>query len=489
VKQKTSLLDFIILALLCTSLNANSMLPKQSLKTNGQIIHNSKPSIVSDFSDMFSDGLFYGRLRTNNFYYNWKKEDSGHSTHLISGVGASFVYNSATFNHVDIGVGLYGSQSFFNASSDPVGHLKAGKDVLSRFNYINTGSKAMGVVGQAYLRYSGLSESQFIVGRQLVESFYTKSNDTKMIPNTFDGLVFITKAVPKTALKLAYLHQQKLRDHTEAHGVLVVGDSSSSSSIKPQWSQNDDAGMHKGLTYSALKVANKPTDAPLIIGELRNKSIENLKIDASFYIVPELVSQIMTELNYSFKPANNFSITPGVRYIRQFDNGAGEVGGASLTTNTTGYKDVNSVDAQMIAARVVTKVENYKINLGFTYILDEADLITPWRGFPTAGYTRSMGRYNWRANTKSYRLEVVRSANSEGIYRDIFIQASILYTDGDDDKIGINDEIYYYIGFVQNIPSMVNLQWRLRLGYADYVDTTASDFNNLDSRFEINYLF
>jgi len=489
VKQKTPILNFITLTLLYTSLSANSTLPRQSLKSNGQIVHNSKPSFVSEFSNMFSEGLFYGRLRTNNFYYDWKKEDSGHSSHFISGLGTSLLYNSATFKHIDFGVGLYGSYAFFNANSDPVGHLKAGKDILSRFNYVNRGSKAMGVVGQAYLRYSGLSKSQLIVGRQLVESFYTKSNDTKMVPNTFDGLVFQTKAISKTALKIAYLHQQKLRDHTQTHGVLVVGDSSSSSSINPQWSENDDAGMHKGLTYSALKASNKPTAAPLITGDIKNRSLQNLQVNASFYLVPELVSQIMTELNYTVTLADNVSITPGLRYIRQFDHGGGEVGGASITTNTTGYKDINSIDAQMIAARVVGKVDNYKINLGFSYVLDEADLITPWRGFPTAGYTRSMGRYNWRANTKSYRLEVVRSANAEGVYRDVFIQASILYTDGDDAKLGINDELYYYIGFVQNIPSLVNLQWRLRLGYADYVDRSASDLNNLDSRFEINYLF
>jgi len=47
--------------------------------------------------------------------------------------------------------------------------------------------------------------------------------------------------------------------------------------------------------------------------------------------------------------------------------------------------------------------------------------------------------------------------------------------------------MYYYIGFVQNIPSMVDMQWRLRLGYVDYIDD--SEFNDLDARFEINYLF
>ena len=96
-----------------------------------------------------------------------------------------------------------------------------------------------------------------------------------------------------------------------------------------------------------------------------------------------------------------------------------------------------------------------------------------------------MARYNWKANTKSYRIELVRNANKKGIYKDLFIQMSILHTDADENK-GNYDENYYYIGFVQNIPSLVDLQWRLRLGYND---TKKVDADSLDARFEINYLF
>jgi len=49
--------------------------------------------------------------------------------------------------------------------------------------------------------------------------------------------------------------------------------------------------------------------------------------------------------------------------------------------------------------------------------------------------------------------------------------------------------MFYYVGFVQNIPSMPSLQWRLRLGYSQFLDSENSDFNFLDGRFEINYLF
>jgi hypothetical protein len=347
------------------------------------------------------------------------------------------------------------------------------------------------VLGQAYIAYHGIPQTDVIAGRQLVNFFYAKANDTKMIPNTFDGLVVNTTAVPDTPISLGYLVEEKLRDHTTAHSVLMYGDANSTSHVDPQWSENDEVAMHKGLTYTNLKLHGKPTDAPLITGDLQNTSIKSLKLNAAFYTVPELISQGMVEANYKI-PVGGGALTPGVRYVRQFDNGAGAVGGAALngtlagqSGSVDGYKNASSLDSQMIAARLVGSFGNYKVNLGYTYVLNEADMVTPWRGFVTSGYTRSMAKYNWQANTKSYRIEVTRGANKTGMFPNFFVQGSILHTDADQSK-GYYDYNYYYLCVIQNVPSLQAMQWRLRFGYTD---TQKPDANTLDARFEVNYLF
>ena len=494
--MKTSSLTYLFptLLLALSPLQADDVV-KAAIKSNGQVIYTQKPANVDTISELFTEATMYGRIRSNNFYYAFDNQDTSHDTHAISGLGASFIYQSASYNDFDFRIGAYGSYAFYDDVADPTKDLKAGHDLVSRYDYLNHGDKYMAVIGQAYLRYGKTDTAQVILGRQLVETFYTKSNDTKIIPNTFDGLVLNSDIVDDTSIRLAYLYEQKLRDHTSSHAVLMYGDDNSSStsvSGTSKYTENDDSAMHKGLTYTALKAADKPTDAPLITGDVHNTSVKNLKADASFYVVPELVSQIMLEANYKMD-FDGFSVSPGARYIKQFDNGAGAVGGAALSgtasaTTPSGYKDPTSLEAQMIAARVVTKVKEYKINLGYTNILDEADLVTPWRGFPTAGYTRSMARYNWTANTQSYRLELTMNDNKAGIYKDVFVQTSVLYTNADEDKSG-KDEMYYYIGFIQNIPSILELQWRLRLGYAQYINSDDAEFNNLDTRFELNYTF
>lgn len=481
--DKKVLLAATMAVTLGATLAASDDAPKRGLKTNYQLVYNDKQKDVNGFTSMFQEGTFYGRLRSNSFYYKWEKETASQENHFTSGLGGSLLYKSAIYNGFDFGAGLYYSHGFTTVSENDASHMKPGQDVLSRFDYSNTGSKELGVLGEAYIRYRGFEQSEIKIGRQIVETFYTKSNDTKMIPNTFEGIVFDTNLIAKTPIKLAYLTKEKLRAHSDTHSVLAYGDANSSSALNPAWDQNDDSAMHKGLTYTKLKAVGKE-DEPLIVGDLHNRSIENLKIDASFYIVPELISEIMAEANYQIN-LGSFSLSPGVRYIKQFDNGAGKIGGAAYDGTTTGYANPNSLDSQMIAARLVAKYEKIQLNLGYSKVFDEADLITPWRGFPTAGYTRSMARYNWMANTKSYRIELQLNNNKTGIYKDVFVQASVLHTDADENK-GLFDENYYYAGFVQNLPMMPELQWRLRLGYND---TKKTDADSLDARFELNYLF
>ena len=489
---------FSIVTLLTCSLSAQTT-TRSSLKSNGEIIYNLKQENANSLGELFSEGNFYGRLRNNNFLLSidssvFEHITDGSVSKPVSGVGASLIYKSAFYHGFDFNVGLYASYSFFHENDFLSITGVKGRDTFSRFNYANYGEQYMAVLGQANIGYT-LSQTKLTAGRQLLETFYTRSNDTKMIPNTFDGVTLLSTDIPDTKLTLAYLAKQKLRDHTESHALLMYGDANSSSTINPQWSENDDSAMHRGLTYTALQAAGKPTDAPLLVADMRNNSIKNLKLNLAGYIVPELLSQAMIELNYTL-PFEGISITPAIRYIKQFDNGAGAVGGASLlgnavsTVGTTSpyYKDPNSLEAQMIAARVITKIDDWTLNLAYTNILDEADLVTPWRGFPTSGYTRSMGIYNWTANTKSYRALISKGGNTPGDYTNTLYIFSTLYIDQDEKK-NLTDSMYYFGAIVKNLESHPEFQYRVRLGYRDFLDSPSLIKNYLDSRLEFNYLF
>ena len=59
----------------------------------------------------------------------------------------------------------------------------------------------------------------------------------------------------------------------------------------------------------------------------------------------------------------------------------------------------------LLGVRCDLALDNLQLRLAYTKVADKADIIAPWRGFPTAGFTRAMSQYNWYANTKSYMVQ------------------------------------------------------------------------------------
>ena len=456
-------------------------------------LYDELPGDVDNLSDMFSEGMFYWRVRLNSFGFKWKEEierDDGskvRSDHLVGAIGGSLIYKSAIFNGFSFGAGLYTSQSLGNLDSKEAYLYKGGKGLFSRYDVLTDESINLTSLAQAYLKYT-YEDTYVKVGRQIVRSLLTKSNDTKMIPNTFEGATLQSRSIPDTSLLLAYLTKQKLRDHSSFHHLLAVGDDPDDPYAI--FSENDDSAMHFGLGLSELEA--RGIDDRLIIAEAKNESIENLSFMVNYTAVPELISSATIQADYRFDLGDMY-IIPGFRYMKQFDDGAGEIGGANLKTVTSGYSDPESLESALFGARIALVQDAFKIRLGYTKVDDEGDLIAPWRGFPTAGFTRSMAQYNWHANTKSYMVQVDYEFDS---FDELKIISRFAIQDFDDYKPGVQaDSKVLEINFFKGLgESPVYLKARLGHVVGDDDTYTANGILKADPsytevRFEINYLF
>lgn len=479
--------------------NADESKPKRELKNNMMVVTNVTPAAVDNIADAFTEGTFYGRLRMNSFRWDWDN-DAENEDNKAFGLGGSMTYKTAPFAGVSATAGMYYANSPFSSlrqDNDAIGDTKAGKDTFSRFNVERTGDWSMAVLAEAYLQYD-VSKTTFKAGRQIFESFLTKSNDTKMIPNTFMGYVVETKEIPKTTIRAAYFTEQKLRDHTTFHDPITFGTEMTNNN-RSDWNNNDDSAVHKGLSYANLTNAGKDTNNALIVADLRNKSIENLQIDLTYGAVPDLISNFTAELNYKINLGGKLSLTPGIRHMEQFDNGAGAVGGATLkgglagqTGAVDGYKDAASLDSSLTMARLVLTDGIFKAQIGYSAVADEGDIVAPWRGFPTGGYTRAMAQYNWYANTKTTAAEVHYNFGKAGLVPGF--QAMVRYAMQDFDEAkqdaGVQaDSNIIHIDLNQRVTD--GLYAKLRLGLVDAdnrVGSTDKDSYN-EYRFELNYLF
>ncbi len=492
--------------LFTTTISADDAQPKRQLKNNMMVVTNTTPGEANSITEAFTDGVFYGRLRMNSFNWDWANDDDNVDNYAF-GIGGNFAYKTASFMGFSAYGNLYYTDSPFTAlrmNNAQIDKVKAGKDTFSRYDVENGGNYSMAVLAEANLEYK-LGKSRAIAGRQIFESFLTKSNDTKMIPNTFQGLVLETKEIPDTRVRGAYFNAQKLRDHTTFHDVITYGTATSNVN-RSDWNGNDDSAAHKGLSYNNLSKVGKESNE-LIVVDLQNKSIKDLKVDVTYGAVPGIVSSITGELNYKINLGDGYSLTPGVRYMHQMDDGGGELGGATLKGtlavdrtpgSNLGYKNRYTLDASLAMARLVLKNGPLKLQVAYSAVGDDADIVAPWRGFPTGGYTRAMAQYNWYANTKTTNFRVDYDFGKAGILPGFSALARYAIQDFDEAKqaAGVQaDSNILHVDLRQNITPDLYAKVRVGLVSAAERESYASSGANKDMdsyneyRFELNYLF
>lgn len=490
--------------------------PKRTLKGSMVVDYKKVPGSVDSLAEMFTEGMWYGRVRLNTFKWDWHDESyttdsngyhSGSKDNHAAGIGGSFIYKTARYAGVAATLGAYTSQNWFNTMArEDAGIIKAGKDTLSRYNYKYNGELGLSVIAEASVDVKA-GKTQVIAGRQKFESVFTKSNDTKMIPNTFDGVVVTNKDIENTQLTVAHFVGQKLRDHTVSHDVITFKDANGNS-----WGNNDDSAIHKGLSYSNFDNNDENVDHTLTIASAKTKIGKDLKAELSYLTVPDVVNDIVLEAHYTVH-AGDMKIIPGVRYFKQNDDGGGKIGGASLkgkmfvdtdsdgkwdanevvaTGTFRGYKEADSLDSSLTNVRVDFQPGGaFKFRLGYSAVEDAADIVAPWRGFPTGGFTRAMAQYNWYANTKTTMFRVDGNLDKLGLIPNTTFLVRYAVQDFDEDKTDVQaDTKVIHTDWIHKVAAVEGLEFKVRIGLVDGEEKgTAADNSYNEYRFEANYLF
>lgn len=465
------------------------------LKGNYVVEYTKTPGSVDTFGEMFTKGELYGRIRSHMFWWDWANEnppsiDDGN----MWGLGGSLVYKTGYLNGFGATVGFYGSIPMVGENRNYKGNYgKSGKDTYRQD--VNGHEHPLGNFAEAYLEYK-FGKSNIKVGRQGIESLMLATNDTKMVPNTFEAAMIETKEIPDTNLRLGYITKQKLRDHNKFHSILAFDGAK-------KVNYNDDVGTHKGLTPTAIKARGADVNPEMILLNVSNKSIPNLKLDGEFLHIDDFFSTAVAEANYKIALPDGWSLTPGVRYIKQMDDGAGKIGGSSITgkvktqadATKNGYSRYDSVDTSAWMARAVLANGPFDIQIGYAKIADKADIIAPWRGFPTGGYVRSMAIMDWQANTKSWAVKAGYDFGKAGLVDGLKVVADYEKINYDDKKINaskLTDRDTIHVDVWKTFKALPNTEFKFRFATIDAEKTPgdAKDYNSYNEyRFEINYLF
>jgi len=396
-------------------------------------------------------------------------------------------YKSAYLNGIGFTAGLYTSQNPWHMDDDNLKYYKVGKGVLNRHDVATKGKYGMSNLAVAYVEVKN-EKNSLKIGRQIVESYLTKSNDIKMIPNTFEGITWASKSIEGHKLWTGYLVKQKLRDHNNFHHLFAYDDGAGA---YDQWRENDDTAMHRGITLSKLK--EEGIDDRLLFMELSNSKKNDFTYVASYTLLPQLFSTFGTDLTYKYRSENGYLLSPSIRYMHQFDHGAGAIGGANLKTNNVGYDDKDSVETDLYGIRFDVGRDRWRIRSGISKIANKADIISAWRSFPTNGYGYTLLQYNWYANTTSYVIQGDYDFKEQNLHA----QMRFGIQDFDDDKSGVQaDSNVLQLDLIKQFEAYKGLYAKLRmvrvLGDENTVALDGKKKLNpsyMDIRFELNYLF
>jgi len=475
---------FFLIIVWTVSLLANA---KQHLNNNSTVSYLASPAMVDSMSDFFLEGIFYGRFRLNSFSFDWDEEVADkRRDHQTMGVGGSLTYQTAYLDGWGATAGLYTSQNPWHSRDANLKYYKVGKGVMSRYKVATQGEYGLTALAQSYLEYR-TSKTSLKIGRQVIETQMTKTNDIKMIPNTFEGITLESKELEKHKIKLGLLTKQKLRDHDSFHHLFAYDDGEGEFD---KWRENDDTAMHQGMTLSKLR--EKGIQDRLLFFEIANAKDENWNYMFNYTLVPQLFASSTLDLTYQWEQ-NGFIFSPSFRYMHQFDHGAGKIGGANLKTNTIAYRNKESVEADLYAVRFDVGRDNWRIRTGLSKIADKADIISPWRAFPTNGYGYTLLQYNWYSNTTSYVVQGDYNFGKENLHA----QVRIGIQDFDDQKSGVQaDSNVFQLDLIKSFDSVPNLYAKLRMvRVVGDSHTFALDGKQKlnpsykDIRFELNYLF
>ena len=470
----------------------------RDIKPSMQVEYTKAPGAVNSIQEMFTEGEVYGRLRSNMFWWDWDNENASVQDNNMWGVGGSLVYKTGFFHGFGATAGFYGTVPMHSDNTiigSTTNFGKAGKDT---YHQRADGSEgAMGNFAEAYLEYKN-GKTNVKVGRQGIDSMMLATNDTKMIPNTFEAALVTNKDIPDTTVRAGYIMSQKLRDHQSFHS-LISADARDG---------NDDSGRHKGITKTTIAAAGEDKDPEMMLVTVSNTSIPNLKVDAEYVGLEGYVNTAILEANYKIKLGDTWSLTPGIRYLKQMDDGAGRIGGASLegTFKLAGsstlaqratYTNPNSADGSIIMGRLVLNGGPMTLTAGYSQIADDADIIAPWRGFPTGGYTRLMAQVDWVANTKNWMLRADYDFDKAGLVPGFKAMVGHENMNFDDNKmqnstIAFTDRTITMVDLWKTFKALPNTEFKFRMGLVD-ADKKPSATKNFESyneyRFEVNYLF
>ncbi len=481
----------------------------RQLQANCEVTYRRETVAVERFVEVFTAGQLHRRARLHGFAWDWEEErtegEGQTRDHGMLAAGGSLVFRSARWHGWSGTAGLYTTQPLHRentvAAVPGVNFGRAGKDTYrTRADGSEVGMTVLAEAFAEYRRSAGFVRA----GRQIIESLLLASNDSKMIPNTFEALRAEWRPRGVTRVGAGFIRRQKLRDHATFHSVLAYA----------KGEGNDDSGAHRGLTPRNLVSGGLEREPHLWLFTVEDRSLPNFHLRFEHVAVEGAFGTTVAEAGCAVGLPRGWRLRPALRYLRQVDAGAGAVGGAALSgalardrdfttaadrERLASYRDPFSLAGALWAARLQLARGPLQITVGTSVVRDRADIVAPWRGFPSGGYTRLMGQVDWLAGAVNRTARLEYDLGGRGVWSRLGVTAAFTRMDFDDRKIAagtvrLTDRDFLAVEVIAGLRALPRTGFKLRLGSSEAearpaLSAAANHESYQELRFDVNHFF
>ena len=259
-------------------------------------------------------------------------------------IGGALSYRSGwLLDRLQLGATLFTSQKLYGPSS------RDGTELLA------PGQKSYTVVGESFVRLRE-SDTELTIYRHRLELPYVNSNDSRMTPNTFEGITLIGR---HTGFSYSAGHLLELKRRNDDHFV-----SFSEVAGVPGASSN-------GLSFAGVQIT----------------PLENLTLGAVNYFVKDTLNIAYTEIEWFQGDRDGWGFQLGSQFTHQRSVGDDRLTGDSFKTWVWSAK---------LAASWMQAV----VSVAVSITDDEESVRNPWGSYP--GYLGMMQRNFNDANEKAW---------------------------------------------------------------------------------------
>ena len=270
---------------------------------------------ASEFQDMFTNGKFSGEVRT--VYAGNYMEEKNVADNYATALGGELKYELAKYKGFSAGVALRTSYDLGFATGDNEKHNSELSSTKGDYTTLS----------EAYIDYN-YQDLTIRLGRQVLDTPLADSDDTRMIPNSFE----------------AYMAYYKLNNFDFTLGYLR------------EW-QGVDAGLDEG--WIDTKLDGTDGDGVVLVGVTYSGLVD---ANAWYYNVDEALNAYYFDISYNYEYSENISVGLSTQYLSENE------------------KSKSGIEADIYGVMAEVSLYDFGVNLAYNYG-DRKDSKTSFAGF------------------------------------------------------------------------------------------------------------